>query len=187
MITPYIHTVHSISTNDNVIERYKRCSTDEIKACLQKDRTGLITVFENLQGDFNVSSAIRSHNAFLGSSVYIVGRRRYDKRGCVGTHHYENIYHADTIQETIEHLHSLGYNVFAVDNEMKYKPINLMEMRLPYNSAFVFGEEGPGLTKAAIELCDAMVYVRQYGSVRSMNVACCASIIEYEYSRQWRN
>lgn len=186
MITEYQHTSMRSSENANVADYFKHWTTEEIKACLQKNRSGIITIFQNIQGDFNKSSAIRAHNAFLGHSVYIVGRRKYDKRGTVGTHHYENIYHADTLAEVIDYLHSLGYKVYAVDNIMEYNPKNILDEKLPYKSAFVFGEEGPGLSLSDINLCDDMIYIGMYGSVRSLNVASAAAVIEFEYARQWK-
>ena len=69
---------------------------------------------------------------------------------------------------------------------MEYSPINLMDVALPKRSAFVFGEEGPGLSRGAIDLCDNMLYIGMFGSVRSLNVAVAAGIVQYEYSRQWR-
>ena len=69
---------------------------------------------------------------------------------------------------------------------MEYSPINLMDVTLPKRSAFVFGEEGPGLSRDAISLCDNMLYIGMFGSVRSLNVAVAAGIVQYEYTRQWR-
>lgn len=174
------------SRKANVIEFYKEWRTEDIRADLQENRSEAIMIFQNVNYNINIGCAIRSNNAFLGKSVYICGRRKYDKRSTAGTAHYEHVYHADTLKEVIEYVHSLGYTVFAIDNIMEYNPINLMDYALPQRSAFVFGEEGPGLSKSEIDLCDGMLYIGMYGSVRSLNVAVAAGIVQYEYSRQWR-
>lgn len=177
---------HINSRKANVIEFYKDWQTKDIRADLQKNRSEIIMIFENLDYNINIGCAIRSNNAFLGKEVYICGRRKYDKRSTAGTGHYENVYHADNVKEVIDYVHSLGYTVFAVDNIMEYSPVNLMDITLPKRSAFVFGEEGPGLTHEAIDLCDRMVYINMHGSVRSLNVAVAAGIVQYEYAYQWR-
>ena len=188
MITKYSCNLKSIkSRNHNVIEYYKDWIDTDIQADLDPNRTGIVMIFQNISYNINIAASIRTHNAFLGNSVYIVGRRKYYCRGDVGTRHYEHVYHADTLQEVVEYLHSIGYKIYAVDNIMEYNPKNLLDESLPYKAAFVFGEENAGLSREEIELCDDMLYVQMYGSVRSMNVACCASVIEFEYSRQWRN
>lgn len=180
-------TDHINSRKANVIDFYKEWQTKDIRADLQEGRSEAIMIFENIDYNINIGCAIRSNNAFLGKSVYICGRRRYDKRSTAGTGHYENVYHADNIKEVIDLVHSLGYIVYAIDNIMEYSPVNLMDTTFPKRSAFVFGEEGPGLSQEAIDLCDNMLYIGMYGSVRSLNVAVAAGIVQYEYTRQWRH
>ncbi len=173
------------SRKANVVDFYKDWQTKDIRADLQENRNDCIMIFQNVNYNINIGCAIRSNNAFLGKAVYICGRRRYDKRSTAGTAHYENIYHADTLKEVIEYVKALGYFVYAVDNISDYNPINLMSLQLPKKAAFVFGEEGPGLSDDDISLCDDMLFIGTYGSVRSLNVAVAAGIVHYEYSRQW--
>lgn len=175
------------SKNNNVIDIYKAWTAEEVRADLDTRRTDVVTVLSNTTHDFNAAAAIRSNNAFLGKSVYIVGRRRYDKRGAVGCHKYEHVYHADMLQEVIDRLHEGGYVVYAVDNQMEYHPQNLYDTDFPPKSAFVYGEERRGLAKEEIKSCDGMVYVGMYGSVRSLNVAACAAVVLAEYTRRYRS
>ena len=194
------------AASNNVRDIYKEWTAAEVRADLQENRTDLVTVLMNVTHDFNKASAIRSNNAFLGKEVYIIGRRKYNTCGDVGMRHYETVYHADTLQETVDKLHQKGYTVYAVDNQMEYHPVNLwdedfprksafvMEYHpvnlwdedFPRKSAFVFGEEQRGLSQEEIEMCDKMIYVAMYGSVRSLNVASCATVIMAEYSRRYR-
>ena len=54
----------------------------------------------------------------------------------------------------------------------------------PIRVAFMFGEEGHGMIPAHCALCDCFVYIPQYlGSTASLNVACSASIIFYEFAK----
>ena len=185
MITKYPYpNDDNQSISRNVIDVYKSWRNEEIRADLDTRRSEMITVFQHLGHDFNVACCIRSNNAFLGKAVYIVGRRRYDTRGTVGTRKYEHVYHADNFEEVIDKLRQDGYTIFAVDNIDEYNPIDIRETDFPKKSAFLFGNEGLGLSETAIKLADRMVYVRQRGSVRSMNVAACASVVMYEYTRQ---
>lgn len=187
MISQYTHGIEQLANaNSNVLDIYKASSNEEIRACLQPRRTDLVMVYQNLTHDFNKSSAIRSGNAFLVKASYIVGRRHYDSRGSVGTKHFETVFHADTFQEVLDLLHRDGYVVYAVDNIAKYNPVNILQLDFPVKSAFVMGEEQLGLDAETISLCDGMTYIQQFGSVRSMNVACAASCIMLEYSRRYQ-
>lgn len=187
LITQYSYGIHTeANLSNNVIERYKTWNAEEVRADLNPNRTELVTVFQNIEYNINIACAIRSNNAFLGKEAYIVGRRKFDPRGAVGCKKYERVLHADTLQEVVDKLHTEGYTIYAADNQMEYNPVNLWDEDFPRKSAFVFGEEQRGLSKEEIELCDKMIYVAMYGSVRSLNVASCATVIMAEYSRRYR-
>ena len=173
--------------SQNVRDLYKGWLASEVRAELDKNRLPVVSIFMNLTHDFNKSSAIRSNNAFLGKEVYIVGNRRYDRRGTVGTHRYQTIFHADSLQEVVEKLRKNSYTIFAVDNIMEYGPENVWDIDFPERSAFLYGEEQLGLSKEYIDLCDGMIYVETPGSVRSLNVSATASVILAEYSRRFRH
>lgn len=175
-----------ISTDSrNIIDYYKTWELEEIRADLDSRRTPLVNICMNLSSDFNKSSVIRANNAFLGRKVYIVGKRKIDPRGAVGTRHYEHVEHSEELAPVIESLVAEGYVVCPIDNIESYEPQNLFDVELPEKVAFVYGEEGLGLSPEAIELCNGpMIAIRQYGSVRSLNVAQSAAVLMAEYSRQ---
>ena len=186
MITKYSYGQNVCkSTKNNVIERYKESCAAEVRADLMKNRSNMVLICENLDYNINIASAIRANNAFLNKEVYIAGRRKYDSRGACGTNHYENIYHADTVKEVIDKLHKDGYTVYAVDNVPEYNPQNIWDVNFNRNSAFLMGNEGDGISPESAKLCDGCIYVQQYGSVRSLNVAQCAAVISYEYRRRF--
>ena len=186
-IKPYgVSTEPNPNMSRNVQEMYKNSTDAEIRADLEKTRSEAVQVIINTENDFNVATTIRSHNALNAKELYIVGRRKYDRRGTVGTHHYTTIFSADTVDEVFDKLHAEGYTIYAVDNIMEYNPKNVWDVEFPAKSVFVYGTENQGLTEEVIKKCDDMVYISMYGSVRSFNMACSSSIVLSEYSRQHR-
>lgn len=173
------------SDSRNIIDYFKLMDESEIKADLDSRRTPLVNICMNLSSDFNKSAVIRANNAFLGRKVYIVGKKRYDVRGAVGTRHYERVDHSEELAPVIESLIAEGYLVCPIENLAEYEPQNLFDVELPEKVAFLYGEEGLGLSPESIELCNGpMIQVQMYGSVRSLNVAQCAAVLMAEYSRQ---
>jgi len=170
----------------NVVDSYKGLPIEDIRADLIAKRSQMINIYMNLSNDFNKASAIRASNVFLGKEVYLVGKRRYDRRGAVGTQNFETIFHADTFEEVFAKLKADGYTFFAVDNILEYEPKNLWDVEFPEKSVFVYGEEKLGLSAEVIEMCDDMIYIASQGSVRSLNVSAASSVIMAEYSRQHR-
>lgn len=179
---------HSIvdPEKQNVIDEYKGMSAEDVQAELVEKRNKMVSVFMNLTNDFNKATAIRGNNVFLGKEVYLVGKRKFDRRGCCGTQNYETIFHADTFEEVAEKLHNDGYTLYAVDNIVEYNPVNFWDVEFPEKSAFIYGEERLGLSDEVIKACDEMIYIQSFGSVRSLNVATAAACIMSEYSRQNR-
>lgn len=186
-ISPYVVSDAPVDpSSQNVVDIYKGWNAAEVRADLVTKRSQMVSIFMNLTNDFNKATGIRANNVFLGKFVVMVGKRKIDRRGTVGAHHYESVFHADTIEEVIEWLRSDGYTIFAVDNIDKYDPKNIWDVEYPEKSAFLYGEEKLGLSDECIALCDEMVFIASEGSVRSLNVACAASVVMAEYSRQHR-
>lgn len=181
------HSPASEAPRHNVIDYYAKWETEAIKADLDSRRVPLVNVCMNLTNDFNKSNVVRSNNAFLGSKVYMVGKRRYDRRGTVGTHNYEHIEHSETLDEVVTTLRAQGYTIYAVDNITEHDPVSVWDTVLPAKTAFVYGEEMRGLSEDEIALCDGMIFIPMYGSVRSLNVGTAAAIMMNEYARQNRS
>lgn len=171
----------------NVSDEYKRLPMEMIKQSLDEKRFPLVSIIGNESTDFNKSSVIRAANAYLADSVYLIGKRRYDRRGTVGAHHTEHIYHSQDWHEVFDHLRTQGYTVYAVENSPEYDPQVIYDVELPLKTAFVFGEENRGLSADVVEASDACVYIPQYGSVRSLNVSASAAVMFSEYSRRHRH
>ena len=61
--------------------------------------------------------------------------------------------------------------------------IALETYRLPRRCLLLFGQEGPGLTPAALAACRDVLEITQFGSTRSMNAAAAAAIAMHAWVR----
>jgi len=50
----------------------------------------------------------------------------------------------------------------------------------------VFGEEGVGLTPAMQAFCKKIVYIPQYGSVRSLNCGTASGIVMHDFVTRFK-
>jgi tRNA G18 (ribose-2'-O)-methylase SpoU len=57
-------------------------------------------------------------------------------------------------------------------------------METPRRVCFLFGQEGPGLSKAAREACDGTFSIAQFGSTRSINASAAAAIAMHTWIRR---
>lgn len=168
----------------NVIDYFKYWEQDSIRAELDKDRAPLAVTMEHWQGDFNIGGVVRNGNAFNVEAIHYVGRRQWDRRGAVGTHHYSSIIHSPTVEEWFDLIKGKYETIVAFDNIDGAIPID--EAELPESCMMVFGEESIGITPDILQFCDNIIYIKQYGSVRSLNAGVASGIAMYEWARRHR-
>lgn len=161
----------------NVIDFYKYWTQDAINVHLDNNRHRFGVLCSNLANDFNIATVIRNNNAFLANEVFIYGHKKWDRRGAVGAHLYSRITHIPT-QEDLDKIKD--YSWVGIDNIEGSTPIDNFEW--PENSLMCFGQEQLGLPQEIIERCESIVYIRQFGSVRSLNVGTAAGIAMYDYT-----
>ena len=171
----------------NVIDYYKDWEATAILGDLNTKRNNFTVIASNLENDFNIATCIRNSNAFMAAEVWIYGRKQYDRRGTVGTHHYTNFKHVKTIDSIHDSLaelrnrHNGNIRIVGMDNVDGAMNINHYPWS-PYNhTVMVFGQEKNGIPQELLELCNDVVYIPQYGSVRSLNVGTASGIAMYSY------
>lgn len=170
--------------NRNVIDPYKYWKTEAIKADLDKKRHNFSILCQNLSNDFNIATVIRNANAFLAKEVIIYGRKRYDRRGTVGVHHYTNFHFVKETDELNDLLSNNDYHIVGVDNIPKAQNIHTFSWNEEKTTLLVFGQEQTGIDDSLLDFCQDVVYIPQYGSVRSLNVGCASAVVMDDYCRK---
>jgi len=158
----------------NVIDRYRYWRMEAIVQDLDEQRHPFHVAIENWQHDMNIGSIVRSANAFAAETVHIIGRRRWNKRGAMVTDRYQHVLHHDTVEDFTEWAADAGLPVIAIDNVPESVPIETFDF--PMACVLLFGQEGPGLSAAALAAADAVVEITQFGSTRSINASAAAAV-----------
>ena len=161
---------------------------EKLKLISQKFALPVHLMLLNLDGNMNIAMSIRTAAVLGCSDVWVVGRRKYDARPEVGSKNYINVHKLDTIDpKTFFAEHGLTPMLIEQGGtpleETNFKPL------LTQKVCFIMGSESHGLPKAFLDsLSDApRITISQYGLVRSLNVSIAASIVMYEYLKQWRH
>lgn len=167
----------------NLVDKYKGMSNEDIVADLDKTRVPLEIAIENLAHDFNIGTIVRNANAFNVARVHIVGKRRYNRRGAMVTDKYLHIDHFAEVADFVNDAHARDMKIVAIDNNRpESKPLRGAEI-LP-NSILVFGSESDGISQELLDQADAVYYIEQLGSTRSINVGCASAVAMYEAVRR---
>jgi tRNA G18 (ribose-2'-O)-methylase SpoU len=171
----------------NVVDRYRYWTVEAIVADLDTRRHDFHVAIENWQHDFNIGTIVRTANAFLAAEVHIVGNRRWNRRGAMVTDRYQHVRHHPTAHDLAAYLHELpdgrSVRLLGIDNLPGSE--HLETMRLPRRVCFLFGQEGPGLSESAREVCDGTFSIAQFGSTRSINASAAAAIAMHTWVREY--
>lgn len=181
-MTTLAEVEQAIKDGRNIIDHYKYWKNEVILADLDSKRHNFSILCWNTGYDFNISNIIRSGNAFLAKEVILFQRKKFDKRGCVGTQHYTRFKHFKQIDNLTEWLNSLTQRpkIIAVENVPQAKSITTFQWPKEH-VIMMFGQESLTLPQELLDLADDTVYIPMYGSVRSLNVGNAATIAMYDY------
>jgi len=173
----------SDSEKRNIVDFYHGWKLEDIKLDLDRRCFPYAALMEQWQGDFNIGGLVRNANAFAAKEVFYIGKKRWDRRGAVGTHNYTAVKYLDSYEALFEIKNS--YVLVGIDNVEGSVPMESFDW--PGNTLMIFGEEGTGITKDVLDMCEKVVAISQYGSVRSLNAAVASGIAMYDYTFKKRN
>ena len=166
----------------NVLDHFRYWKMEAIVAELDSRRHKYHVAIENWQHDLNIGSIVRTANAFLAEEVHIIGNRRWNRRGAMVTDRYQHVSHHPTVEEFVAWAKSRNLPIIAIDNVPGCQKIE--EYSLPEECVLLFGQEGPGLSEAAIEAAHVVLEITQFGSTRSINASAAAAITMHQWVMQ---
>lgn len=165
-------------------------SPDSIGTSTNPSTPKLFVVISNLQSGSNIGSICRNALAFNASGVVVVGRRGFrDKmrQADRGAKQLLNFFHFDSLNDAEVFLRQeqtctlVGVEIMDSARAITSRPFTREK-----NTAFLFGNEGGGLSERQRKACDSFVYIPQYasGGMASINVACASAIVFHTFA-EW--
>jgi tRNA G18 (ribose-2'-O)-methylase SpoU len=168
----------------NIADKYKHMSEEDIKADLGETRYPLIIACESVNGDFHKANIIRTAEGFNCDSVWIVGNKKWDKRGAVGAYNRIDVRYATELEQVVEFVKPDPYEIVALDNVDGAVPLDNKFDWYPFPTILVVGEEQRGLSQKALDMAHRTAYIPIRGAVRSFSVSTAAGMAMFHYSQQ---
>lgn len=154
----------------------------------------LVAVFDRPSSHGNLGTIIRTCDALGADGLILTGHSvdLYDPqtiRASVGSLFVLPVVRLPSHNELLPWLHQVrvllpAFKILGAD-EKGDRSVEAVNLCGP--CAFVLGNETDGMSRAYQNLCDELVQIPMGGSASSLNVACAASIVLYEFSRQRRS
>ncbi|MFO7602448.1 MAG: TrmH family RNA methyltransferase [Gammaproteobacteria bacterium] len=165
----------------NALQRYARERQRNVLA--SPGPQTFVLVLDHLKAGFNVAKIFRSAEAFGASEVHLINVAPFDPAPAKGAFRKVPARFHEDFQTCFAELTARGYVFFALDASCaRHSPTT----PLPRKSAFILGNEGLGLcfSRADYPAVQCLA-IPLAGHTESLNVSVAASIIMYEYNRQY--
>jgi len=146
---------------------------------------GPVVISDGMQDPGNMGSLIRTADAAGASGVVLLSGScdplmPKALRASAGSAMHIPIIHAK-MDEAISALKSLGYKLCAASAT---EGVSVFDTDLSGRIAFIFGNEGSGISQYMSEATGFHMHVPIVGRAESLNVAASAAVILYEWVRQ---
>jgi tRNA (guanosine-2'-O-)-methyltransferase len=162
----------------------------KLREAARQTQPDLTVVLENIYDPLNVSAAMRSCDAVGIREIFVVYTRDYlDKRGLVlgkrtsaGTFKWMDVYLFDNLEECFKRVRERYGRILAAMPSPASASLYHLDLDRP--TAFLFGNEDEGISKAAVDLCDGFYTIPQAGFAESLNISVACAVSLYEAYRQ---
>lgn len=148
----------------------------------------VVVVLHNIRSSHNVGSIFRTCDGAGVSRVVLVGYTplpvdrfgRVNKdiaKTALGAEKEVEWEYVKDISRALKKLRSNGYRVVGVEQDPHAKALSQFKRKT--HTAFVFGNEVRGLSKAVRDSVDELVAIPMYGKKESLNVSVATGIVLY--------
>lgn len=93
-----------------------------------------------------------------------------------------NIFLSSSLKDDIELLKNKGFTV--IGTTLQSDSVNLYKGEYEFPVAFIIGNEGAGMDKDLIDLCDKKVIIPMEDGIESLNASVAGSVVMYEILRR---
>lgn len=203
----YRDLIKNDATNGlNVRDCYQNLTVAQLQEISQKQSLNYAVMCLNVTGDLNVSTMMRTAHLMGASDFFIVGRRRYDKRGTVGAQNYINVHRLDALLDDQVTLDAnairsifIEYNLIPIFVEQNGQMLGHCGFAWTdvvskiytnnFKPVIVVGNEGRGIPNDVLALKDefensCIVSLPQMGVLRSFNVSTALSMVLWDFCQK---
>lgn len=145
-----------------------------------------IMALSSVRDPGNIGTLIRSASAF-GTDALLLSSDCADiyspktVRASMGAIFRQRIYIADDLAALLAHLEKSGRRILAAEPDSS--ALSLTDIGLSASDCIVIGNEGHGIAKDVLEVCDGSVFIPISSSTESLNASVAGAVCMWEMSK----
>lgn len=170
------------------LEELNRISIDQFK---KAEKLPVTIVLDNIRSMANVGSIFRLADAFLIEKIYLCGitakpPHREIHKTALGSEESLDWQYFENVKDALDLLKQNKYSILGI--EQTDKSIFLDNFNFENKKyAFIFGNEVEGVSYDALNYCENILEIPQFGTKHSLNVSNSVSIIIWEFYKSYKS
>jgi 23S rRNA (guanosine2251-2'-O)-methyltransferase len=158
----------------------------DLKEYAQKEKWPFVFVLDNIRSLLNVGSIFRTCDGFGAEGLFLIGftgtpPNRDIAKTALGATESVSWTYFSTVQDCIAELKKLGFSIVAIEQTKNSTPLNEFSFLQNQKYAFILGNEVEGVSDEALQHCDAVLEIPQFGTKHSLNVSVTCGIIAWSF------
>jgi 23S rRNA (guanosine2251-2'-O)-methyltransferase len=168
------------------VEDFKYTGFSAIQERVKTKNEALLLILDEVQDPHNLGAIIRT-SAASGADGIILTEKNTAKvnhtviKASAGAVNHIGITQSKNIYKTMEELKDTGFKILGTSLKSEK---SLYDLDFKGKYAIVLGNEGEGIRKNILKLCDELFKIPLAGRIESLNVSVSAGVILYEVLRQ---
>ena len=157
----------------------------DANAFKESDKFEVVVILDNIRSGNNVGSVFRTGDALRIAGIFLCGisakpPHKDIHKTALGSTESVDWKYFDQTQEAIEFAKVQGYKVYAV--EQTHDSIRLDEFSPAKGDkiALVMGNEVRGVEQKAIDKCNGVIEIPQFGTKHSFNISVSTGIVLWD-------
>lgn len=163
------------------IERLKTVASNRIQD---------VVVLENIHDPHNAAAALRNCDAFGIQTVHVIfetekefNPEKLGKLTSASANKWLSVKTWTSSEECFSSLKKEGFYIVATAIDKTAQSFD--SFKLPaQKTAFIFGNEGFGITETAKKMADSLLYLPMYGFVDSLNLSVTVGVVAYHIAEE---
>lgn len=149
-----------------------------------------VVVLENIHDPHNAAAAFRNCDAFGIQTVHVIfetekmfNPEKLGKLTSASANKWLEVVVWETTEACFTHLKKEGYYIASTALHEKAESFDSFVLP-PQKTAYVFGNEGFGITEIAKKMSDTLIYLPMYGFVESLNLSVTVGIVAHKVATE---